>query len=198
MLYINKMRSMLLTAGTAIESFNPVIYPSIHVISIVHVGQKRSHVCSKDDCQCVSRYQIIATHTFCRANTNTGTTLTPCFKPILLVSPAGSGNTQLLTRMDSSLADISSLPATSKTTAFLSLLDRTLSTPYPSSNDLSSFITAVTQDSIGLVVSRQVVAAFVKRLPEIKERNVKKQVAERALEAVQARQASFEEQVRNI
>ena len=99
--------------------------------------------------------------------------------------------------MEASLAEISSLPATSKTSAFLALLDRTLSpsSPPPSLKDLSSFVTAVIQDSVGLVISRQVISAFVKRLPDIAERDVRKHTAERALEAVQARQASFEEQV---
>jgi COP9 signalosome complex subunit 4 len=107
--------------------------------------------------------------------------------------------------MDAALSEVGSLPSTSKTAAFTSLLDKTLdsqsSSDHDSGNlarDLEAFISAVVQDSVGLVVSKQVVALFVKRLNEIKGTDARRAVAERTLELLQDRQASFEEQVSSL
>jgi COP9 signalosome complex subunit 4 len=103
--------------------------------------------------------------------------------------------------MDAALSEIGNQPPASKTGAFTSLLDKTLasqSTGYDSdklAHDLNKLISAVVQDSVGLVVSKQIVALFVKRLNEIKVIEARRTVGERTLELLQDRQASFEEQV---
>lgn len=109
---------------------------------------------------------------------------------------------RLLSTMDAALSEIGSLPSASKTGAFTSLLDKTLesqsSTDYDSNElakDLCKFISAVVQDTVGLVVSKQIVALFVKRLNEIKDIEARQAVAEKTLELLQDRQASFEDQV---
>lgn len=104
--------------------------------------------------------------------------------------------------MDTALGEVGKQAPASKTGAFTSLLDRTLdsqtSTGFDSdklARDLNKFISAVVQDSVGLVVSKQIVALFVKRLNEIKDIEARRTVAEKTLELLQDRQASFEEQV---
>lgn len=104
--------------------------------------------------------------------------------------------------MDAALSEIASLPASSKTSAFTTLLDKTLasqSNTGSSSNDLARdlnrFISSVVQDSVGLVISKQIVALFVKRLHEITDLDARRTVAEKTLELLQDRQASFEDQV---
>lgn len=104
--------------------------------------------------------------------------------------------------MDAALSEITSLPASSKTGAFTSLLDKTLASQADSASDsdvlardLNKFISAVVQDSVGLVVSKQIVALFVKRLNEIKDPESRRSVAEKTLDLLQDRQATFEEQV---
>lgn len=103
--------------------------------------------------------------------------------------------------MESALSEIATLPSGSKTAAYTSLLDKTLASSGSGSSDqlardLGEFIKAAVHDSVGLVVSRQVGALFVKRLSEdVKDAAVKQKAAETALEALQSRQASFEEQV---
>ena len=103
--------------------------------------------------------------------------------------------------METAVSEIAALPSGSKTAAYTSLLDKTLASSSSSdqlARDLGEFIKAAVHDSVGLVVSRQVVALFVKRLSEdVKDATVKQKAAETALEALQSRQASFEEQVRS-
>lgn len=104
--------------------------------------------------------------------------------------------------MDAALSEVASLPASSKTSAFTALLDKTLASQSDSgtdgdaiARDLNKFISAVVQDSVGLVVSKQIVALFVKRLNEIKDVDARRSVAEKTLDLLRDRQATFEEQV---
>lgn len=106
--------------------------------------------------------------------------------------------------MDAALSEVASLPASSKTSAFTALLDKTLGSQSDSgtdggaiARDLNKFISAVVQDSVGLVVSKQIVALFVKRLNEIKDVDARRSVAEKTLDLLRDRQATFEEQVRS-
>lgn len=101
--------------------------------------------------------------------------------------------------MQAALADVDKLPSSGKTSAYTTLLDATLSKAGQDlPRELISFIQAVISDNVGLVVSKQVVALFVKRLPDIQDADARKSVAEGALNALQPRQASFEEQVSRV
>lgn len=107
--------------------------------------------------------------------------------------------------MEAAFKDAAAQPPSNKTAALTSLLDSVLtSQDGPGNNDsnndvlapdLKIFITALVQESVGLVVSKQVAAVFVKRLNDIKDAEARRSVAERTLELLQDRQASFEEQV---
>lgn len=116
--------------------------------------------------------------------------------------------------MEGALAEIDRLPSASKTGAFQRLLEQTYAAriklaPREFAASLRQFLAAVLDDSVGLVVSKQVVATYVQRLRQDVDVDVgadadagtielKKSLAEHALEAVGARQASFEEQVGGV
>lgn len=125
--------------------------------------------------------------------------------------------TRVRTTMEQSLAEIASLSSTSKAQAYIALLDRTIASSSNSSeaaivDSLDTFVSAVVQDSVGLVTSRQVISALVRHLQQQSSSSsttttdkhaaalplsteIRQRIAGATLDALQARQASFEEQV---
>ncbi|KJA30241.1 hypothetical protein HYPSUDRAFT_50595 [Hypholoma sublateritium FD-334 SS-4] len=104
--------------------------------------------------------------------------------------------------MEAKLIHISSLSQKDKGPTFISLIPDILSQPGPSlAKDLHALVdTVVNQDSVGLVVGRQVLSELVKILGEgaIKDVDLRKRVVEDTLETVQPRIVSYEEQVNSL
>jgi len=102
--------------------------------------------------------------------------------------------------MESKLAQISSLTQKDKGPAFIALISEIFSSSGPNvAKDLHTLVdTVVNQDSVGLVVGRQVLSELVKSLGEgvIQDADVRKRVVEDTLQTVQPRIVSYEEQVR--
>ena len=102
--------------------------------------------------------------------------------------------------MDAKLAQYSALSQKDKGPAFISLIPEILSQPGPAlAKDLHTLVdTVVNQDSVGLVVGRQVLSELVKVLGEggISDLDLRKRVVEDTLNTVQPRIVSYEEQVR--
>ena len=100
--------------------------------------------------------------------------------------------------MEAKLSQISTLSQKDKGPAFIALIPEILSQPGPSSaHDLHALVdTVVNQDSVGLVVGRQVLSELVKILGEgtIKDVELRKRVVEDTLATVQPRIVSYEEQ----
>jgi COP9 signalosome complex subunit 4 len=104
--------------------------------------------------------------------------------------------------MESKLARFASLSQKDKAPAYLSLLPEILSRSIPSAiaTDLHALVdTVVNQDSVGLVVGRQVLSELVKSLGGgiIKDNDLRKRIVEDTLATVQPRITSYEEQVSN-
>lgn len=102
--------------------------------------------------------------------------------------------------MESKLAQFASLSQKDKAPAYLSLLPEILSRSNPSAvaSDLHLLVeTVVNQDSVGLVVGRQVLSELVKSLGagSIRENELRKRVVEDTLATIQPRIVSYEEQV---
>jgi COP9 signalosome complex subunit 4 len=101
--------------------------------------------------------------------------------------------------MESKLTQISSLTQKDKGPAFIALISEILSGSGPNvAKDLHTLVdTVVNQDSVGLVVGRQVLSELVKSLGEgvIQDAEVRKRVVEDTLQTVQPRIVSYEEQV---
>ncbi|KAG6890351.1 hypothetical protein C0992_002176 [Termitomyces sp. T32_za158] len=102
--------------------------------------------------------------------------------------------------MDAQLAQISALNQKDKGPAFVALIPEILSCSDPSRlvADLHKLVdTVVNQDSVGLVVGRQVLSELVKILGEgsIKDAELRRRVVEDTLSTVQPRIVSYEEQV---
>lgn len=101
--------------------------------------------------------------------------------------------------MESKLAQISSLTQKDKGPAFIALISEIFSRSGPDvAKDLHTLVdTVVNQDSVGLVVGRQVLSELVKSLGEgiIQDADVRKRVVEDTLQTVQPRIVSYEEQV---
>jgi len=104
--------------------------------------------------------------------------------------------------MEASLAAVQAQPQARRTDAFLSLLSTTLSseTSPNVTQELYLFVQAVISEASGLVVSRQVLADFVKALstfaaPALKEPEVKRNVIEQSIELLTPRVVTYEEQV---
>lgn len=102
--------------------------------------------------------------------------------------------------MDAQLAQISALNQKDKGPAFIALIPEILSCSDPSRlvADLHKLVdTVVNQDSVGLVVGRQVLSELVKILGEcsIKDAELRRRVVEDTLSTVQPRIVSYEEQV---
>ncbi|KAF9485325.1 hypothetical protein BDN70DRAFT_871348 [Pholiota conissans] len=104
--------------------------------------------------------------------------------------------------MEAKLAQISSLSQKDKGPAFISLIPDVLSQSGPNlAKDLHALVdTVVNQDSVGLVVGRQVLSELVRILGEdaIKDVALRKLVVEDTLETVQPRIVSYEEQVNSL
>lgn len=105
--------------------------------------------------------------------------------------------------MDNQLSQFLALSQKDKGPAFISLIPEILARPDPSAvvADLHALVdTVVNQDSVGLVVGRQVLSELVKILGEgaIKDVELRKRVVEDTLNTVQPRIVSYEEQVRNL
>ncbi|KAF5333352.1 hypothetical protein D9611_002483 [Ephemerocybe angulata] len=105
--------------------------------------------------------------------------------------------------MEAKLAEYASLNQKDKGPAYTSLIPQILSQADPNAvaKDLHSLVdTVVNQDSVGLVVGRQVLTELVKVLGEgaIKDSELRKRVVEETLETVQPRIVSYEEQVNNL
>lgn len=102
--------------------------------------------------------------------------------------------------MESRLAQFASLSQKDKAPAYLSLLPEILSRPNASAiaSDLHLLVdTVVNQDSVGLVVGRQVLSELVKSLGSgtIKDAELRKRIVEDTLATTQPRIVSYEEQV---
>lgn len=105
--------------------------------------------------------------------------------------------------MESRLAQFSALSQKDKGPAFISLIPEILSRQNQSAvaSDLHILVdTVVNQDSVGLVVGRQVLSELVKVLGDgaIKDIDLRKRVVEDILATVQPRIVSYEEQVSAI
>ncbi|KAF5322431.1 hypothetical protein D9619_000912 [Psilocybe cf. subviscida] len=104
--------------------------------------------------------------------------------------------------MESKLAQISSLTQKDKGPAFIALISEILSSSGSNvAKDLHTLVdTVVNQDSVGLVVGRQVLSELVKSLGEgvIQDADVRKRVVEDTLQTVQPRIVSYEEQVNSL
>ncbi|SRR6266498_4448564 len=102
--------------------------------------------------------------------------------------------------MEAKLAMYSTLNQKDKGPAFISLIPEILAQPPDRlAKDLHTLVdTVVNQDSVGLVVGRQVLSELVKVLAEgvIKDLELRKRVVEDTLNTVQPRIVSYEEQVR--
>jgi len=104
--------------------------------------------------------------------------------------------------MEAKLAQFSALGQKDKGPAFISLIPEILSQPGPAlAKDLHILVdTVVNQDSVGLVVGRQVLSELVKILGEggISDSDLRKRVVEDTLATVQPRIVSYEEQVNTL
>ncbi|KAJ3515114.1 hypothetical protein NLJ89_g1964 [Agrocybe chaxingu] len=104
--------------------------------------------------------------------------------------------------MEAKLAQYAALSQKDKGPAFTSLIPEILSQAGPSvPKDLHTLVdTVVNQDSVGLVVGRQVLSELVKVLSEgaIKDVELRKRVVEDTLATVQPRIVSYEEQVNSL
>jgi len=63
-------------------------------------------------------------------------------------------------------------------------------------NDLETFVDYIVQEHVGLVISRQVLSDFVQGVDKIDDLGIKRRVLHFALNKIQPRIVSFEEQVR--
>ncbi|KAJ6539381.1 hypothetical protein B0H19DRAFT_1178776 [Mycena capillaripes] len=105
--------------------------------------------------------------------------------------------------MDPKLQQLSALPQKDKAAAFIALTHDILARPDQSAvaQDLHSLVdTVVNQDSVGLVVGRQVLSELVKILGDgaIKNPELRKAVVEDTLALIQPRIVSYEEQVNTL
>ncbi|MCJ1233483.1 hypothetical protein MMC14_001441 [Varicellaria rhodocarpa] len=98
----------------------------------------------------------------------------------------------------SSLAtlDDANAPQQSKSPGYLELLNQTITTPdSPTlSSDLKAFIDSILGGSLGIVAARPLLGAYVQSLGTLGSAKIKIEVGQYALQALQARVVSFEEQ----
>ncbi|BGP41896.1 hypothetical protein JCM10449v2_005890 [Rhodotorula kratochvilovae] len=100
--------------------------------------------------------------------------------------------------MDAELARIATLPQKDKSQAYLSLLSSTLSSPSsPSALEaaLAQWLGTVTASDFPQIVARQVLEGFVAQLGKVEDRETRKGVLRGALEMLQPRVTSFEDQI---
>ena len=105
--------------------------------------------------------------------------------------------------MESKLVQYASLGPKEKAPAYLSLIPDILGRSDPSkiAPDLHLVVDAmVNQDSVGLVIGRQVLAELVKSLGSgaIKDTEIRKHIVEDTLATLQPKITSYEEQVRML
>jgi COP9 signalosome complex subunit 4 len=103
--------------------------------------------------------------------------------------------------MENRLSQLATLSQKDKGPAYLSLLSDILTRPDQSSvsKDLQALLSHVlNQESVGLVVGRQVLSELVKALDEgaIKSKGLHREIVQETLSAIRPRIASYEEQVR--
>lgn len=103
--------------------------------------------------------------------------------------------------MEGKLAKLQTLAQKDKSPAYTSLLLEAISQPDPAAvaRDVHTLVNVVlTQDHVGLVVGRQVLAELVKTLKEgaVKDNELRKQLLKDTLAVAQPRLVSYEEQVR--
>jgi COP9 signalosome complex subunit 4 len=86
--------------------------------------------------------------------------------------------------------------ASKKAQGYNSLLDKMLSTSAPAQlpANLIAYAQSILGDSVGVVTSRPLLASFVDKLAQLSDAAVKIQVATEAIEALQPKVVSFEEQ----
>lgn len=102
--------------------------------------------------------------------------------------------------MEGKLAKLQTLAQKDKSQAYTSLLLEALAQPDPAAvaRDVHTLVNVVlTQDHVGLVVGRQVLAELVKNLKEgaVKDNELRKQLIKDTLAVAQPRLVSYEEQV---
>lgn len=85
-----------------------------------------------------------------------------------------------------------------KLSAYTTLLEQIFSTPQNQTENLTTFIDAVINESVSLVITRPVLADFVSKLDSIQDIESRKQVLIFTLEKVHPRAVSFEEQAASI
>ncbi|RIA92974.1 PCI domain-containing protein [Glomus cerebriforme] len=99
------------------------------------------------------------------------------------------------------LANIAAIPSQKdKTAEYRSLLETILSSTndvLPAEN-LEAFVEHIVQEQVGLVISRQVLSDFVQGVDKISNPEIKKRVLHFALNKVQPRVVSFEEQISTL
>ena len=85
-----------------------------------------------------------------------------------------------------------------KTTEYRAALDICLANTNQNAlaNDLETFVDYIVQEHVGLVISRQVLSDFVQGVDKIADLDIKRRVLHFALNKIQPRIVSFEEQVR--
>ncbi|KAG8907019.1 hypothetical protein FRB99_005539 [Tulasnella sp. 403] len=103
--------------------------------------------------------------------------------------------------LDSKLASLVSVSQKDKALAYGDLLKQLLTTPQPSPEDIGKLVNnVVSQDHVGLVVARQVLAELVKSIEEEpfkSDLDLQKKVIETTLESIQ-RSVSFQEQASQL
>jgi len=101
--------------------------------------------------------------------------------------------------MDARLAQLASVSVQKdKAAGYLSLLSDLLAAKQQSSADICKFVNVVvTQEHVGLVIGRQVISELVKALEtkQIADEGVRRPVIEGALQTLQPRIVTYEEQV---
>lgn len=100
--------------------------------------------------------------------------------------------------MEAELASIAKQGQSKRAESFSALLQSTLASSSRLPSDLTLYVQAAIQESTGLVVSRQVVAEFVKAVKSgIANPETRKAVIEQVLNVLQPRIVIYEEQVRS-
>ena len=104
--------------------------------------------------------------------------------------------------MESRLAQITALPQKDRAPAFIAVLNEILAKPNQADipHDIHLLVESCVQDSVGLVVGRQVLSELVKNLQEtvIKDTDITKAIVQDTLEILQPRLVSYEESVSTI
>ena len=109
--------------------------------------------------------------------------------------------TNKMSNIDERLVSIAAIPSQKdKTAEYRSLLETILSSTSDASlaDNLEAFVEHIVQEQVDLVISRQVLSDFVQGVDKISNSEIKKRVLHFALNKVQPRVVSFEEQVKRI